>query len=386
MQSIRVPDVSEDIIRSTSHAMTMMSQRLGWRVYAPRMAAAAVIAIVLFGLAFLASQTNPQNALADVAQRVLATKTLRAKFEGPNARGALFASGERVRLEHEDSVQINDSATGQNIVLDIKNKTAYRIPADETTQGMNLWEIFRGLTTAKSTPIDDIEVEGRKFSGFKAAAKLGKKHYFNVEIRFWVDPTTKLPIRLEMRFANMVVQFTDIEFDVPLDDTMFDMTFPAGYSVVGAAHIQPNPPVGKEVVRKLTIVPDVGIGDVKFGLSKQDIVALLGQPDFTYPRPPAGTYLVYQSLGIQLVLTGRAHGKLGMIDTNPTDAANSHNGFPGQTDKGIRIGSGRDAVTESYGNPDSGPNPVIYKKLGLTFYFSGDKVSEIVASRTNRGN
>ncbi len=122
-------------------------------------------------------------------------------------------------------------------------------------------------------------------------------------------------------------------------------------------------------------------------MSLDQIVAILGEPDFDL----FGEYFNYSSLGLQLVLTGREPDKLGMIIANPSDAASrTRNDFPGQTDKGIRIGSTRREVLEAYGQPDpslpedNATNPLFrYNKLGLMFSFWEHKVLQIFAGRTD---
>ena len=125
-------------------------------------------------------------------------------------------------------------------------------------------------------------------------------------------------------------------------------------------------------------------------MSREQIVAILGEPEFTM----YDSYLCYPSKGLQLVLVGREPDKLGMIIANPADAASlTRNEFPGQTDKGIRIGSSEKQVRDTYGEPDA-PLPsdkdvpkqlkiARYKNLGIQFEFTDDKLAQIIAVRTN---
>jgi len=122
-------------------------------------------------------------------------------------------------------------------------------------------------------------------------------------------------------------------------------------------------------------------------MSRQQIVAILGEPEFTLHE----VYLNYASKGLQLVLVGREPNKLGMIIANPYDAASlTRHEFPGQTDKGIQIGSSEQEVTDAYGQPDPRrPNIpahlhyAAYENLGLSIGFLDGKVSQITASRTD---
>ena len=225
--------------------------------------------------------------------------------------------------------------------------------------------------------------------------KIGDDATWNVDAKVWSDPTTKLPVRLEIRPADgggreAAMLLEQIEFDVPLDDALFDMTIPSDYTVVGLSSGQLKPPPSAQEAAELTIVPGVGIGKVKFGMSRKQIVAVLGEPEFTMHDE----YLCYPSKGLQLVLGGREPDKLGMIIANPSDAASAtRNEFLGQTDKGIRMGSSEKQVRDAYGEPDP-PLPsdkdlhasvklLRYDKLGIMCSFVDDRLGQIFATRTH---
>ena len=164
------------------------------------------------------------------------------------------------------------------------------------------------------------------------------------------------------------------------------MSIPPGYTVVGIYPDEVKPAPSEAEAAKLTIVPGIGIGEVKFGMSREQIVAILGEPEFTN----LGVYLCYPSRGLQLILVGREPDRLGMIIANPMDlVALTRNEFPGQTDKGIRMGSSEQQVREAYGAPDpplptdKGQGIARYGKLAIMFGFVDGKVQQIIAERTD---
>jgi hypothetical protein len=297
-------------------------------------------------------------------------------------------------MEKNGDILIADSATGNEIMLNVKGKLAYRIP-QPTGRALDFYGLFRDLAAAGSTPIDEyIDKAGRRYPGFagKSAVKIGEKETWKIDVKVWSDPKTKLPVRAQIRPAELGEQASilieQIEFDPPLDEAIFDMTIPEGYTVMGVSRDQLKPPPNEQEASKLTIVPGVGIGEVKFGMSREQIVAILGEPEFTLHEE----YLGYPSKGLQLSLGGREADKLGWIVANPGDAASLvQHDFRGQTDKGIRIGSSSRAVADAYGKPDP-PLPsdkdhpqlhvARYETLGLMFSFVDDKVAQIFASRT----
>jgi hypothetical protein len=369
-----------------------------WRTRTLRIATAATILLALLGAAALVMRTRPALAFADVARRVDATRTVRAVVVDPREGGTLLSSGKRMRFEGAGAIVIADAATGQEVMLETRTKSAYRIPQRAVSRAMDFYGVFRELAGAASTPIEKyVDKAGRQYPGLqgKCAVKIGDDAIWNVEAKVWSEPATKLPVRMEIRPTGgegqeRAVLLEQIEFDVSLDDTLFDMTIPSGYTVVGLTSDKLKPPPSAQEAAELTIVPGVGIGRVKFGMSREQIVTVLGEPEFTMHD----SYLCYPSKGLQLVLVGREPDKLGTIIANPSDAASAtRNEFLGQTDKGIRMGSSEKQVRDAYGEPDP-PLPsdkdlhasvklLRYDKLGIMFSFVDDRLGQIFATRTH---
>jgi hypothetical protein len=66
------------------------------------------------------------------------------------------------------------------------------------------------------------EIAGQKLIGFRA------KHP-KAELTIWADPQTALPIRIEHVEGQMKAICKNMQFDVPMDDSMFSMEVPEGY-------------------------------------------------------------------------------------------------------------------------------------------------------------
>ncbi|MBX3438975.1 MAG: hypothetical protein KF861_15900 [Planctomycetaceae bacterium] len=370
-----------------------MRRRTG-QTAALRVATAAIVVLALIGVIAMLTQTGSSHAFAQVAGRVNATRTLRAVVVDPREGGTLLVSGTRTRFEGVHTVIISDSAILQEVMLDGKVQLAYRIPHRGVSRAFDFYGVFRALAAAASSPIEDqVDKGGRRLFGLRGHAelKIGPETTWKVDAKVWSDPATKLPVRLEIRSADadgreFVTLIDEIEFDVALNDALFDMTIPPGFTVVGLSADQLKSGSSEEEVSKLTIVPGDGIGPVKFGMSREQIVALLGDPEFTLHE----SYLCYPSKGLQLVLAGREPDMLGMIIVNPSDAASlTRNDFHGRTDKGIRMGSSKQEVRDAYGEPDA-PLPsdrgsradvFRYEKLGVMFVFLDSKVQQIILNR-----
>ena len=169
------------------------------------------------------------------------------------------------------------------------------------------------------------------------------------------------------------------------------VSIPSDYVVAGITPDQLKAELSVEEAARLIMRPGVGVGEVKFGLTKDQIVGILGEPEFTLHK----IYLNYPSMGLQLVLNGpgpEGRETLGMIIANPWDAAGlTRRDFPGSTPEGIRVGSSVQQVRDAYGEPDpaqpsdkappDGPHLARYGKQALLFGFVDGKVAQIVMSR-----
>lgn len=394
MRSIEVSDVPDDVIRQARPAMRGWFDRGAARTIPARVSTAAVVLLVLGALMTLTRQTGSSYAFAQVVGPVIATKTVRAVVVEPNEGGSLLVSGTRTRFESGQTVVITDAATHQEVMLDQKNRMAYRNTQRGVSPAIDIYGVFRALAAAASTPIEDyVDNGGRRLFGLRGETtlKIDPDMTLKVKVKVWSDPATKLPVRLELRYADvdgreLAFLIDKIEFDVALDDKLFDMTIPPGLQIAGLSADQLKPKPGEEEAAKLTLVPREGVGEVKFGMSREQIVAILGEPEFTLHN----SYLCYPSKGLQLVLVGREPDKLEQIIANPFDAANlTRNDFPGRTDKGIRIGSTKQEVRDAYGEPTPPPpgvkrtraDMIGYEKFRLAFGFTDNKVVQIILAR-----
>jgi hypothetical protein len=117
--------------------------------------------------------------------------------------------------------------------------------------------------------------------------------------------------------------------------------------------------------QSVTIEPGIAVGSVHSGMTMQQVIAKLGQPDQTND-----SVLVYSHLGLQ-VAPGNGEVVHRVTVEHP---------FTGRSKEGIGIGSSRADVIKAYGEPTvakpgtAGYEFLRYSKLGLVFQLHDGKV------------
>jgi outer membrane lipoprotein-sorting protein len=393
MRSLEVADPPDDLIRLTPPSTPLSAPPQVRRSRSVRFAAAAIAALVLVCLFLTTRGGGASMAFAQVAERVNATRTLKAMITVDGQRGRLYVSGTRSRFEGDGVVVLADSKSGEEVMLQRTTKVAYWVPRGKISRALDFYGIFRDLSEMTSAPIaDHVDSEGRRYPGAKgqAVVKLSPDAEWKFDAEIWSDPRSELPVRLKIHAGDAGAVLVDlIEFDVPLDEGLFDLAIPPGYEVAGITRDELKAELSKEEAARLIMKPGVGVGDVRFGMTRAEIVQLLGAPEFTLHK----TYLNYPSMGLQLALLGpEGRETLGMIIANPWDAANlTKRDFPGNTAEGISMGSTVEQVHEAYGEPDPPPTGKSalpeglhmdgYGKRGLSFGYTDGKVAQIIMSR-----
>lgn len=125
----------------------------------------------------------------------------------------------------------------------------------------------------------------------------------------------------------------------------------------------------------LLILPGIGVGDVRLGMTVDEMKDALGKPDVA----ATGMSFMYKSLGIEVVANDKktviaiSCGNPNNIDTPVVKALAAACKF--KTAEGIGIGSTADQILQAYGEPTKKSNErFAYKDMRTFFFFSDDKV------------
>ena len=200
--------------------------------------AAIIIVAVIVGIHYFAgSGTKPCLAWDCVIRSILDANT--AEFDiivgeegkAPVIHDMIMGSKIRRTLSGIEAVSIIDLGTSQILSLDPANKKAVYISLKDLPQMPNYMDQLRNvITMLEKLPgftvedIGDQIVDGQTLYGLKA------KHP-KAEIEIWADPKTGLPVRIVQQEGQVKVICKNMRFDVPMNESLFDMNAPEGYKV-----------------------------------------------------------------------------------------------------------------------------------------------------------
>lgn len=203
-----------------------------------RIAAAIIIVVILGGLWSLVPMGQKGLAFADVVEPILKAKTaiytivVGEEGEGAEIRDMVMGSRIRRTLHGMNNVSIIDMETFRALALDPDKKTATYVDMKglpEQSKGNQLEVLQNLIVELKKLPafeVEDLgeqEMDGKIAIGFLAKCPQGK-------LEIWADPETGLPIRLRVDIQQFVFVLKDFEIDVEMDESLFSMEVPEGYT------------------------------------------------------------------------------------------------------------------------------------------------------------
>jgi len=203
---------------------------------AVKLAAAAVIVVaVLLGLQFFGtSGVTFAQAIQPILNANSAILDIVIGTEDPNTPVIHdMIVGSRIRrtvASVPDNVSIIDLQTSRILSLTESKKEAVYISLKGLPPIPNYLEtlknVFVQLQDSPHFEIQDLgtkQIDGREAVGFLA------KHP-KMEVALWADAETGLPVRIEQKEGQMLTTVKNVQFDVPMEDSLFSMDVPAGYS------------------------------------------------------------------------------------------------------------------------------------------------------------
>lgn len=215
--------------------------------------AAAIVIAALAGVHLLGDAADgTSRAFAAVARNVNQTSTLQFAIRSGQLTGRVYEKdGYLVRAEVHSpepwpfDTMLTNRRTDERLYLDSRRKIAFHPDGAFRSTPSSIYELF---TNYRSMPGYSVKTLGQKrlddqlVIGFRLATYVPEMGPLTYNI--WTDPETKLPIRIETTATtpqgeSVEQTITDIRFDEPLNDVLFDFT-PEGYDLVAPADLSPT--------------------------------------------------------------------------------------------------------------------------------------------------
>jgi outer membrane lipoprotein-sorting protein len=384
------------------------------RLFPVAVAAIAIASAVGSGILFLPAPSwrGAGSAFAEMQQAISSSGSVRFHVIGyvgdddPTVTTVTMQGPGRFRVDLPGGdVIVEDFEKRERMEISHRNRTALIEPlylsTTDVTDRANWLRKFQDLPRHAARKLGERILSGRKVIDFTVLVD-------GEESKVTVDESTKLPIRMEVTRANRAQGksirevTTDFVFDASLDDSLFRISPPKGYTVARRARGEPNP----EDAAVLVVSPETGIGPAKFGMSIEEVLRALGEPNWRKehrfpnnaalnPPPEPGakaarkpeyimTELGYDARGFRLSTSNRG-GLHGIECFNRSAMGPTTRDFQGRTREGIKLGSTKAEVIKAYGEPQArlGSTNFIYAKLGWDFWFRGDALVSIRANQPN---
>jgi outer membrane lipoprotein-sorting protein len=194
-------------------------------------------ALVLYAMFALFNTLAPSVAFADVAGKLKAARTLSfyntmtLPGQPPVTTRMLMADPDRLRNEIPGGV-ISIISGQQVLVLDPAKRTAMRmdLTGGPTTRpaDYSIVTVLRKLGDVRGEPLGEKKIDDVEARGFRT--QVGSQ-----TLTVWADAKTAMPVRVEtivpMGDAQAMVVMDRFQIDPPLDDELFSLEPPAGYTL-----------------------------------------------------------------------------------------------------------------------------------------------------------
>ncbi|MBN1362659.1 MAG: hypothetical protein JW993_18825 [Sedimentisphaerales bacterium] len=205
-----------------------------------KLAAVAVVVIAaLVAIHFLGNPLSSTVSFASVIEPILNANTAVLDIViGEEKEGTPvihdMVMGSRIRRSLStmgDATSIIDLESSRILVLSQKDKKAQFVSMEGLPPIPNYLDHLKNiLVKLQESPdfafeeLGEREVDGRTLLGFHI------KHP-RVDLTLWADPATGLPVRIEQNEGQMRVICKNMRFDVPMEEALFSMDVPEGYTL-----------------------------------------------------------------------------------------------------------------------------------------------------------
>jgi len=202
---------------------------------------AAAAAIIIVGLVVISQFLGGTVTFAQVIEPILNARTVVFDlFVGEDETGPVIhdiMKDSRIRRTMSNmpnNIMIIDLDSTKMLTLDPQTKGAAYVDIEGAVQEAtrSYLVLVREIVTKlkdhpewQVTELGEREIDGQRAIGFGVNGG-------DQQLMVWADPRMAVPIRIELRRRQSVIAiFKNIEFDVPVDDSLVSMEVPAGYTL-----------------------------------------------------------------------------------------------------------------------------------------------------------
>ena len=260
-------------------------------------------------------------------------------------------------------------ATKTATVVNLKNFAAKDNPFGRTFPGLQ--ELVASAQSGKAGKVQRLglhTIDGHEAEGFHV--QVG-----SMEVKIWADPKTLLPVRVEQIVAepSTRVVMTDFRFNVPLDESLFSVDVPPGYSVEQTVQIDASKPWAF-LTSALKMAAEINGGVFPPSLQgDQGVVSVIQRGIQTLAEKHKGSPGEARKLGMDVSMN--VAGFLGFIYATPPDAMH----YAG---KGVKLGTPDRPILWLTPPKLSGQYLVIYADLSVK-EVSADEAPKLPESEVN---
>ena len=254
----------------------------------PRLSVAGLVALAILGVWLLI----PERETAAQTFRRLATAVVDAKtakfqmevaVEGQPKQKfqAYYLAPSKFRQELGTTINVVDFNVGKIVSLMPSEKRAFVMnikgaPKEKLTshnyfeKARELLAESRNAKDAQYERIGEKEIDGKKAVGFRFDSPAAT-------VTLWADPKTGLLVRIDNVWSGIPrteMAMTGFEFNVKLDEALFDLTIPAEYKVQ-SFDVDASPSRQQDLVEALRICSEFGGGSFPDALDTTSVTRLV---------------------------------------------------------------------------------------------------------------
>jgi outer membrane lipoprotein-sorting protein len=277
----------KEMMHPTVLSRSLDSWRWIMRSSFSRVAAAVIFVCAITAVALWFHSAGMTPAFADFIKPFRDAKTAKFKMEvqvegqAPLELKVTFLAPDHVRQDMAGGqVNIVDFNKGKIVGFDPKNKRmtvfsltnipANKMPTDLFSQLRSQLIEAEKNPSAERESLGEKQINGRRAMGYriKSPAQV---------LTIWGDPRTALPIRVESQtylIPKTRTTWTDFQFDVPVDASLFSVAPPAGYTVVDTP-VDASPSTEKDLTAALRQYADMTGGNLPNGFDTPSIMVFV---------------------------------------------------------------------------------------------------------------